>query len=173
METVSNYSNVFAGLPLWVIGRGASLARLSAGDIGRGPVVAINQAIEQVETLNLSNPLFSMQKDRYFCKPRAARVLAHKHESYAWSGAVLERDGALLFDCESDFGYPWNVPSVVACVGLAKLWNCSRVVFLCCDATTDGDTRAFGVPPTYPANYLMHGALVQRYAQLPVEYKRL
>jgi hypothetical protein len=61
----------------------------------------------------------------------------------------------------------------VACLGLAELWGCERVVFLCCDATTDGDTRAYGQPPTYPANYLMHGALVQRYARLPVEYKRL
>ena len=170
MRPITELDSKYLGETLWVIGRGPSLARLTAADIGPGPVVAINQAINQVEQLAIKNPLYSMQKDRYFGRPARSLVLLHARESAI---GAPENMGNFVFDCEQDFGFPWNVPSVVVCAGLARRWGCSRVVYLCCDAATHGDTGAYGDQPTYPANYLVHAPMVRRYARLPVEYKRL
>lgn len=173
MRNISELDNRYPGQTMWVIGRGPSLARLSAADIGAGPVIAINQAISRVEELPIKNPLYSMQKDRFFTRPKRAVVLAHAAESAKTQRTEMDIAGAYVFDCEADFGCPWNVPSVVACAGLALRWGCVRVVYLCCDAVTDRDTRAYGDQPTFPANYLAHGPMVQRYSWLPVEYKRI
>ena len=175
LRPITELDNQYPDQPMWVIGRGISLEKLTVCHLGLGPIVAINQAVEKVEDLGMwiTNPLYSMQKDRYFFKPRHAAILAHAAESAKESPLDLEQAGAYVFDCEVDFGYPWNVPSVVACAGLALRWGCSRVIYLCCDAVTDRDTRAYGEQPTYPVNYLFHGPLVQRYARLPVEWKRI
>lgn len=174
MHKIAELDNLYIGETLWVIGRGPSLERLTALDIGQGPVIAINQAISKVEDLNLENPLYSMQKDRFFLHPQHAVVLAHARESALNHREEIERAGAYVFDCPDDFGYPWDIPSVVVCIGLALRWACAQVVYLCCDAVTDKDIRAYGEQPAYPSNYLLHGPLVMRYSRLmPVEYKRI
>ncbi len=173
MRRITELDNRYPGETLWAIGRGPSLEHLRAGDIGPGPVVAINQAIGPVEALPLPNPLFSMQKDVFFGAPSRAAILAHEREAVQRSRAELEAADAYTFDCETDFGLPWHVPSVVVCAALARWMGCARVVYLCCDAVTDGITTAFGQPATEPQAYLMHGPLVRRYARLPIEWKQV
>jgi hypothetical protein len=53
------------------------------------------------------------------------------------------------------------------------LMGCKRVVYLCCDAVTDGNTETFGEVNPRPTDYLLHGDLVKQYATLPVEWKRI
>jgi hypothetical protein len=48
--------------------------------------------------------------------------------------------------------------------------GCERVVYLCCDAATDGITEAYGAPALEPKAYLLHGLLVKRWARLPVTW---
>lgn len=166
MRPIIDLDYQYAGQTLWVIGRGPSLARLSARHIGPGPVVAINQAIERVEKLGLCNPVYSMQKDQVFVECKAP-IIAHALES-----AKGREFGAYAFDCTVDYGLPWDVPSVVVCAAMARRWGCAEVVYLCCDAAF-GNTEAYGAPATYPRNYLLHAPMVQRYARLPVEWKRI
>jgi hypothetical protein len=174
VKAVNELSGLYGGLPLWVVGRGPSLARLAKCHFEPGPVVAINQAIEVVETLELDNPVYSMQKDHFFLTPEKAPILAHSVESVQESREKIEQyPEAYVFDNDKDFSIPHNMPSVVTCVRLAKLMGCSNVVFLCCDAATDGITEAYGAPATEPSSYLEHGALVKQHARLPFEWRRI
>lgn len=173
MRRIAELDNAYPGETCWVIGRGPSLEWLRKDHVGAGPVVAINQAITRVEELGLSNPLYSMQKDQYFFPPHYAPVLAHEHESARRRREDLEAINAYAFDNVEDFGLEWNLPSVVSCAALAYRMGCAKVVYLCCDAATHGDTGAYGQPPTEPQGYLMHGLLVKRWARLPVEWQRI
>ena len=175
MRSVRELDGRFGGLPLWCIGRGPSLANLRKEHIGDGPVVAINQAIEKVEAiegLQVSNPIFSMQKDRFFLRPKYAALLLHAHES-AVGFALAGIEYLYAFDAPADFNMPRSVPSVVCAAGLAARWGCERVVYLCCDAATDNVTEAYGAPATKPADYLAHKRMVLRHATIPVEWRRI
>ncbi len=151
----------YSGQTAWVIGSGPSLLRLSIGDIGVGPVLAINTAIRRVETLGLSNPVYSLQKDARFAACRAP-VLAHQHES-----AKLDGFGDYVFD-NLAFGLAWNMPSVCSALGIAHLWGCRTVVYMCCDAAVNADLRrCVGeeiVEAGKPHDYLAHRGLVERFA---------
>jgi hypothetical protein len=174
VKAVSELSGLYDGSTMWVVGRGPSLAHLAKCHFEPGPVVAINQAIEVVEGLGLDNPVYSMQKDHFFLTPEKAPILAHAVESVKESRDKIEGyPSAYVFDNEKDFDIPNNQPSVVTCVRLAKLMGCDNVIFLCCDAATDGITDAYGTPATEPSSYLEHGALVKQHANLPVEWRRV
>lgn len=174
MNRMSGLDGKFPGETAWVIGRGLSLGLLTAAHIGPGPVIAINQAITQVESLGLSNPLFSLQKDRLFLIPENAILVLHSRESEKESGNfVLDENKSLSFDAERDYGLPWDTPSVAVAAAMAKCWGCGRVVYLCCDAMTHGETRAFGAPATFPENYLLHSRIVIDTASIPVEWRRV
>lgn len=176
MRLIIELDRLYPGQTLWAVGRGPSLANLQAKHFGEGPVIAINQAIEVVETLNLPNPVYSMQKDVYFFPPKYAPILAHSWESYKKSKPELDRLGAYVFDNEKDFGAIWWMPSVVSCAGLAIWMGCKNVVYLCCDASTDGITDTYGTPPTDPNGYLGHKPAVTDYIRhyhIPVEWRRI
>ena len=72
-----------------------------------------------------------------------------------------------------DFKIRWDMPSVVVAEKFANWFGCKRVIYLCCDAATDGITEAYGQPATKPADYLEHQRLVLENATLPVEWKRI
>jgi len=171
MKTISGLTGAHRGEVLTVIGRGPSLARLRAENLD-GAVIAINHAIEQVELLQPSNPLYSLQKDHLYMLPVRATLLLHELE------ALTEIDGVnyepvYSFDAERDFNARWNAPSVVIAEKLANWFGCERVVYLCCDAATDGIIDTYGMPPTRPVDYLEHERLVKENASLPVEWKRI
>ena len=171
MQTISGLSGKHHGEVLTVVGRGVSLARLQAQHLS-GVVMAINQAIEKVESLNPDNPLYSLQKDRYLVKPRKAVLLLHELESLA-SNPVIDYKLVYSFDVERDFRIRWDLPSVVIAEKFANWSGCRKVVFLCCDAVTDGVTEAYGDPATRQSDYLQHGRLVRENATLPVEWVRI
>ena len=175
MEKITKLDNRYRRQWLWVVGRGPSLAKLGRRDFGQGPVIAINQAIEEVEKLHLLNDVYSMQKDKYFWPPKYATVLCHEYELYNTSRDELEKINALVFNNPVDFGIPWNMPSVVSAAAIGARWGCTKIVYLCCDSVF-GDTGTFGAAPTYPENYRIHPWMVQRYAQharIPVEWKKI
>lgn len=156
----------------WVVGKGASLKNLTPDDVGAGPVIAINHAIEAVENLGLPNPLYSMQKDNYCSTPKAASLLVHKPESDAL-GVLKDYRPRYVFDNEEDFGINRFFPSVVSSIYLAKLMGCSSIKFLCCDSFTNGDCRTFP-DLNKDHTYLMQRPLVDvalHETQLPAEWK--
>jgi len=171
VKNISELSGIHHGEVLTVVGRGKSLKLLRLEHL-EGVVMAINHAIEVVESLQPDNPLYSLQKDHLYFYPQKSTLLLHERE------ALAEIDGAdyepaYSFDVERDFKIRWNLPSVVIAEKLAGLMGCKRVVYLCCDAVTDGITDTYGTLPTRPQDYLLHGAMVRKYASIPVEWKRI
>ena len=171
MMTISELSGIHNDEVLTVIGRGKSLGRLRLEHL-EGVVMAINQAIKVVESLQPDNPLYSLQKDHLFFYPQKATSLLHEREALAEIDGV-DYEPVYSFDVERDFKIRWNLPSVVIAEKLGVLFGCKRVVYLCCDAVTDGNTDTFGIPPTKPRDYLFHGELVRKHASIPVEWKRI
>lgn len=51
------------GEQAYVVGKGPSLARIRASDFGPGPVIVLNEAILNVQTLGLPNHVYSLQRD--------------------------------------------------------------------------------------------------------------
>lgn len=154
-----------------MIGRGPSLARLQTEQL-EGVVMAINGAIEKVESLQPDNPLYSLQKDKLFVYPKKATLLLHELESLKLIDDV-DYEPVYSFNAPRDFAVEWNLPSVVIAEKLGIWFGCQKVVYLCCDAVTDGIIEAYGAPPTKPNDYLLHGGLVRNNAVLPVEWKRI
>jgi hypothetical protein len=134
--------------------------------------MAINHAIEVVESLQPDNPLYSLQKDHLYFYPQKSTLLLHEREALAEIDGV-DYEPAYSFDVERDFKIKWNLPSVVIAEKFAGWFGCTRVVYLCCDAVTDGNTDAYGQPPTKREDYLLHGGMVKSHATLPVEWKRI
>lgn len=161
VPSIRELDGKYQGQTLWVIGRGPSLALLETRHIGAGPVIAINQAVEKVETLGLRNDLYSMQKDHFFVAVRFATILLHTRESLPEFPGSMK---AYAFDVPDDYGAVWTTPSVAVCVDLAHRWGCAQVVYLCCDAATHGDVGAYGQRPTMPAAYLVHKRIVVEHA---------
>lgn len=140
-------------------------------DFEGGPVIAINYAVQVLETLNLTNPVYSMQKDQNFCKTKYP-TLAHYHESgkNGW--------GSYVFDNPSQFSLSWNMPSLLSAVKIAELMGCIKCVFLCCDAVSKGDLDSYenGEIVTKPCRlgYPTIGALVKQLAErirMPIEWR--
>lgn len=170
-DNIDRLKDLYSGEELQVIGSGPSLAQLSSGGIGPGPVVAINFAILSVDKLTLPNPVYSMQKDKVFVPDCNALILAH-----SWESAKDNDFGDYVFDCEVDFGIPWQIPSVVVCLYLARFMGCKSVRYLCCDsfhgdlASYDGKTI---VKDHRMGQYAMHPTLIRTTAEkigLPWSY---
>lgn len=146
-----------AGQTATIVGKGPSILRLRARDFGPGPVITLNHAILVVRALHLEQPVYSMQKDgcvdhhngaapvpitRCVCpSPRMPAPVppevvllsvmesSHCHASYPYRH---------LFDCETDFGLPWNSMSAPVAVRIAAHMGCTGVVLLGMDSVTKG-----------------------------------
>ena len=163
MKPISALSNLYRGEVLRVIGSGPSLAVLTPIEIGAGPVIAINYALRKVETLNLPNKVYSMQKDQAYIDPCSAPILAHAAES-----AKHGDFGDYIFDNPTDFGIDWNLPSIVVCLHIAKTNGLLKVEYLCCDSFFD-DFRSFDGKTTAmdrrAIQYAYHPGMVAREAE--------
>lgn len=162
-QPISLLCDKHPGETLHVVGSGPSLADLTASQIGAGPICTINHAIRKVEQLDIPNPVYSMQKDQAYADCRAP-ILAHSVES-----ARDGRFGDYVFDCEIDFGIPWNTPSIVVCLHLARLMGCAQVEYHCCDSFR-GDYRSYDgvnrpVSDRRALQYIYHPGMVQAAAQ--------
>lgn len=138
---ISSLRNRYANETTWIIGKGPSLLRLTAGSIGPGPIITLNQAVVHVEPLNLPNPTYSMQKDRDeidWRLPRRASLLVHTPES---GNAMKDYRPRYEFSNEQDFGIPEHTISVVSAIHIARLLGSTSIHFVCCDASAIGDYR--------------------------------
>jgi hypothetical protein len=171
MQPVSVLRDRYIGETLRAIGSGASLAYLSREQIQAGPVVAINYAAYTIARLDISNTVYSLQKDQVFLNTNFP-ILSHALES-----AREKAFGDYVFHCPRDFGLAWDAPSVVVCVDLAKLFGCTAVEYLACDACVTGDILSYDGQKEfrhhYAENYRLHCPLVQergKQLEIPVSW---
>ena len=168
---ITSLTNAYKGQVCWIVGSGPSLRWLKNSDIEVGPVIAVNYAIQIVEPLNLTNTVYSMQKDHHYCDS-IYPTIAHRHESGkdGW--------GDYVFDNPVDFGIAWNMPSLVSATSIAALWGCTRCVFLCCDAVTKGDLMSLEqgeiISKVNRAGYVLIGQFTKDLAArigMPIEWR--
>ena len=131
--------NRHAGETATIIGRGPSLLLLRREDIGPGPVIAMNHAIEQVRRLKLPNPLYSQQKDKCMVPPQAPETLILSRAQSA--KCFPSYKPRYVVDVQRQFGITPRAMSTTMAVSLAYWMGCRKVRMLACDAVTAQDFR--------------------------------
>lgn len=140
------------GQPVYIIGKGPSLAALKKEDIGDGIVITLNQAIIKVEMLGIDNQIYSMQKDgcgdrephdvclNEMVRPQKAALIVHEHES---KHCLEDYEPRYIFSNENDFGIPWYAFSALSAMKIADLMGCKKTYFVSFDSAVNGDYRAY------------------------------
>lgn len=144
----------YEGQEIWLVGKGQSLKNLTKEHFGPGPVITINQAIEKVETLELDNPIYSLQKNGgpkrtkippdnlspdcdSYCDnvcgnmtiPKDATLIVHNLESlYCFS----DYSPRYVFEL-GDFGLTQNTCSFVVAIKIGELFGCDFFNFISFD----------------------------------------
>lgn len=126
------------GSTVTIIGRGPSLLTLADTDVATGPVIVLNHAIERVRQWNLTNPLYTMQKDGCIAEPQDPEVLilSNKQSRECWPSYVPR----YVVD-PKHFGLHAHCMSVTLAVALADYMGCSGARLLAFDSFTHRDMR--------------------------------
>lgn len=152
----------YAGETAWIVGKGPSLGYLRAEHFGKGPVIALNQAIAVVEWLGLNNPLYSLQKDG--CGLEGAHEVCELRDGYEWmirpKGAVLivQNTKGYSRDCLRDYKPRMAVDVVKELkfkyeqtmavrmgIALVKIMGCKEVWMMCCESLTNRNAETYNV----------------------------
>lgn len=163
---IDQIKDIHKGQDVYIVGKGLSLKNLNKSYIWAGVIITINDAIEKVESLNFSNPTYSMQKDGmggeqnqstneplHDCSlhgtmPKKATLLVHKYGS---SNCMLDYKPRLVFD-NLELGLQICDFSALSCIKIAQVMGCKRFFFVSFDACTRGDGRSALNNVSYP-NY--------------------
>ena len=136
-QPVAALAGRYPRMVAYTVGSGPSVRYLDRSYFtGKGPVIAINQAVTGVTPLGLANDVYSLQKDLPLVDEPGCPILAHSAESAKYGDF-----GDYVFNCEADFSQPWYTPSAEVVMDLARLMGCKRVVYLCFDGAMGVDTR--------------------------------
>ena len=151
---------------IWIVGKGPSLRYIRKDHFGEGIILTLNESIVAIESLELPNIIYSLQKDggngRHgalknaltpecdysgqcedvcgsMVRPKKATLILHELESkYCFS----DYPNRVVFDLET-LGLQANIHSIVFAVKIAIYLGCNKVNFLCCDSTAIGDSRTY------------------------------
>ena len=146
----------------WIIGKGPSLGFLKKEDIGEGIIITIKQAIIAIESLSLSNPIYSLQKDGGPLRKSSKNIKnlcpdcdhsANCGDSCG-NGVRPSRAALLLHDLESKYcfldypkrhvfnlqklGLEKNVFSLIFALKIAQYMGCNKINFVSCDVHAVG-----------------------------------
>jgi hypothetical protein len=162
----------YKNLPCYIIGKGPSILNLNNIHIENkdAPIIALYQATHKVESLNLDNPIYSLQKDgcahkngmkawqfnpptpapightcnnTYMFSPKNATVLLHDKES---KNCLSGYNKKIIFSLEEidipkNRKYYWLSFSLECAVRIAMKWGCVPIKLLCCDSCANGNTE--------------------------------
>lgn len=163
---MKSLKNKHLGQTVWIVGKGPSLQYLKKEDIGDGIVITINQAILAVEPLDLSNSIYSLQKDGggrrigRVSPPQDNHLLPdcdHSDDCGDTCGPMVRPRSAtlLLHELESKYcfqdyadryvinlqeiGLQENVFSLIFALKIAQYMGCNKFNFVSCDAHSMGE----------------------------------
>jgi hypothetical protein len=176
LDKINEHRSVFAEKRCYIVGKGPSLDRLSAADFtDDSPIIALNEAIHKVESLDLPNPTYCLQQDgklRDRCQPERAWLFV----SVKAVRFYTDRPRVLVFDGRQ-YGLALNSLSVLAAMRITQSLGCTGYTLLCFDACVDGDTRyakCIGMDSTWggrPRRFLTHrGQIEQASRGLPLKW---
>ena len=157
-----NFLNKHKDQTVYIVGKGFSLNYITRDYFGEGIVIAINEAIELIEPLNLPNIVYSLQKDLYTSKVKPeTRLLLHVHESA--KTVNLKEIDATIFDNE-DLGLRIIDFSALTAIQLGRLMGCTKFVFIAFDSVVKSDLRTYlGVTPEWSDNYTAQTRLMKAF----------
>lgn len=159
----------FEGQHVWIVGKGPSLDYLTKRHFGEGPVVALNEAIHKVESLNLDNVTFALQQDaglRATCRPKYSTLFV----STAAMNFYADYNFMIPFK-NADLDLEPSGLSVSAALRITKRLGATGVTLLCFDGAMGEDMKyascvgygsEAGGPPS---RFLTHKAIIERDAQ--------
>lgn len=163
LRAVVELRGKYAGQTAWIVGKGPSLACLSADHFtDTGPVLTMNEAILVVQELGIPNPLYSMQKDGChqlpveqqcgaMCLMQSPMVYPHPDvtvilQDPGFSEICLPLHARKLWvDPQRELKFREATEmSVLMCIRLAKIMGCGMVKLVSCDSM-NGDYRTIDV----------------------------
>jgi hypothetical protein len=137
--------DLYKGQTCYIVGKGTSLQFLDKSYFQEpGCVIVMNDAILHVQDLELSQTIYSMQKDGYdwvMIRPKDNIILILQEQySINW---FEEHPNRLSINPVEDFDFLVTEMSVRMCVALAKATGCNKIVMLCCDSLVSEDYCAW------------------------------
>ena len=134
------------GETCWIVGKGPSLRYLRADHFGPGPVIALNDAIAIVQTLGLSNRIYSLQKDgqpEFMVKPFADVALIVQ-ENYPSQDYYFDHPERYVVNARKDLGFDHSAALATRmAIELAKQMDCAFVKVMCCDQLVNGSLQTY------------------------------
>ena len=165
-KTPEELAPLFKGKKVYLVGKGPSLDNLTdmAFDDPKAPVLAINEAIHKVESLDLPNPTFLIQFDvglKDTCKPKKAGVIVSIRAQYFF-------EDKYVFD-PKDYGLPGGTLTVLCAIAIAQKLEAKSFVFIAFDACVNKKTAyatVVGKPSNTggrnPDRFLSHRAKIDK-----------
>ena len=170
---IAVFRDSFQSRECYIVGKGPSLDALVSSVFEPNlPIIALNEAIHVVESLNLPNPTFALQQDaklRDSCKPKRSPIfVATKAANYYPDGYIFEN---------TQMGLSFTALSVSAAMTIAKLLGCvgfRMVSFDACVSGVVGYSKTIPYANTWggpPKRFLSHKAkILLSAAELPISW---
>lgn len=140
MKPITELKDKYKGKTCHIVAKGPSVAHLNAADFDDGPVIAINEAVENVERISRAihrgwkNDLYSLQKDRGFVRPRKSTLLLSEAQS---KDAFPDYDNRYIFDTK--LWFEGDEFSANCALKISQLFGCDKIKLMCFDACTHSD----------------------------------
>ena len=159
---IEDLRKYFKGQAVYIVGKGPSLDTLTRADFKNysAPIMALNEAIHKVESLNLPNPTFCVQQDarlKATCLPKKSPIFVScKAINY-----YADYDKAYVFE-NKRLRLSKDALSVSAALRLSGFLGTLEYKLICFDACVNGNTDyadAVGYASTKggpPSRFLAH-----------------
>ena len=149
MMDIMDLRDIHLGLSIWIVGKGPSLRYLTPDHFPRrGVVLCLNDSLRVIRRFNLTNPLYSMQKDgdpEYMVKPGAdvtlllQEPLSGSGYSSEWFPAHMKK---VIISPVVELGFQYEEATATEmAISIAKLMGCIFIHMICCDILTTDDGR--------------------------------
>ena len=146
-SAMSSYLEKLQGLkvhfhkkPCYIIGKGPSLDSLLPENFTPHiPIIAINESIHKIESLNLTNKIFVIQQDnplKNSCRPISATALVNERAKEWFS----DYPDTYVFKTEELDLLPVDL-SALAAIRIAKMLGSTKGILLCFDACLSKNTE--------------------------------
>jgi len=149
-KNIDDLKDKYKGCDGYIIGKGPSLDNISK-DIFTSPdaiIIAINEAVYKIESLDLPNDIFGLQCDallRNTCKPDKSPMLISHHIQYFYPKLTNK----YIFSYADHIIHAQSLSSQI-CLSLLKMMGVGYIKMVAFDACVEGSTSyadCIGHPP--------------------------
>lgn len=164
-EPIKTLLNAHRGETAYIVAKGPSLEHLTANLLGPGPVIAIHEALAKVESLDIPNRIYALQKDEGTVAPTRAALIVHDHDDPGSKDFMPDYEPRYIFNNPTDFMLPWNAISGITAVALAVYMGCRKIVMVSFDGYTRAENRTWmpdckGIPQYFPGSGYMRNSVM-------------